>query len=1424
MTPGADPIRIGPCPISTPAVGVFPTTSDSLETAQRGPTVREKTFSCPSHPVSRDWLRRPSGVTMSFRRMNMLGVETAKAVATLVVTVASQDVMGAAGSVARLAALQKETRRSTHESLEPLIRVEFGHISRDDIAAVDEAVAALIGIFRIDGLLAASRPSEVVDDMMKSHGAQIRATLLSEDLGALFDRFLFAAVTQIGRAARLLPGYAVDAATTARVEVAELRNGISELDAEVERLTRRREEGQWWAVDLRGASLASAGYRRALAGYVPADADPRTNEIARLRTFVTGDHGQWWAWRGEAWSGKTTLMALALQALEHECDVVPFFINGRQVSARRVTDFTERTIPRLIEICGEGIVAATPGFHSFDVFGGYLITAAKASAAAGRRLLLLVDGLDEDAGEESILSAIPVHLPSNVRVVVSSRPRPLPRDIHADHPLHEDAVWHDITSSLLAVAARSVAEDDVGELLADPLGRMVAELLAVAGAPLTAPDLVELTQAPPATVRRLVSQRAGRCLQEMPIASLDPRDGDGGAERGYVLGHQEILRQVIVELSPQVSRAEDGANWDPLASAALTQARLRILEWADCWEAQNWPPNTPRYLVREYPQLLIATGDHRRLTSLVTQPARRNLLIRARGVPWLTQEELTAAIELAAQVAPIDLKTLAKLSAIQTARQANTYFLDRRMPEAWARIGRVEYAAGLCNQLDEFNRREAHARLLRLALLSEDANEVARLRILLAPHPDVIEHVERLVADGPPSGRASAQRVIPSDELPAGDEWDVYVTAGASPEDDLSEDLEGLSEEESLATLLIMAAKKGDAATVAGVAQRMNWDCASFSGSGRLTGYGGAMARAIVRLGVAKDVLPALRSMISGTDLGTDPTSPLQDEDWGLSPRAENAAVMLAHLALALRRTGEPAIGDEVIAWLAGDYVRHKYLKEAAIESAEAGDYASALRYLKPIQTREVLSENLATIATIAAWSGASCATTLAKAAEACGHDVFLAEYGAVTLHSFSKVLLDVGLHDLQPDLLTAAATLRRNAQDPNWASRLDGRIARQISDAWPAIDGPGVLATIGDQTITSLTYTHRALESLRLGRVSDLPDYFRHISDGEDQSWVARAVARQSLDESHLAQLRLESPEWAVLAIDQALAEILKEDASASTDPPVPFATMPPAHGTHLESAIEAIELVENSPFMEGAGVQESIELFLHDTASADNEKQYLTTLFETIRTSSMLELVWEIIDSTNPDLLRQHGLSPLTKRALAVGDDILAGRIAATTGGLEADDARRAMVDHFLGNNDELEAGRWARTMTADYYSADAFRDIAIHALRAGRPQIAESVHDAIPPGYGEARRDIRRVQLELATQQDEAERIVAAQLSDSLLNDEETLRMLATVSADALVSAARLLMDEFLARHAAIASDELIDTLLTQIEGVAATPREI
>ncbi|MCZ0980935.1 hypothetical protein O1L60_23385 [Streptomyces diastatochromogenes] len=121
----------------------------------------------------------------------------------------------------------------------------------------------------------------------------------------------------------------------------------------------------------------------------------------------------------------------------------PFFITARLGAQNDAAAYVDVVLEQLAELAGEGLpallTAATREAHLLRLYR----TAARACAARGERLVLLVDGLDEDRGVTTGPEAhsIAALLPTGLPVVVSGRLNPpLPADVPEDHPLRDPSV------------------------------------------------------------------------------------------------------------------------------------------------------------------------------------------------------------------------------------------------------------------------------------------------------------------------------------------------------------------------------------------------------------------------------------------------------------------------------------------------------------------------------------------------------------------------------------------------------------------------------------------------------------------------------------------------------------------------------------------------------------------------------------------------------------------------------------------------------------------------------------------------------------------------------------------------------------------------------------------------------------------------
>ena len=367
----------------------------------------------------------------------------------------------------------------------------------------------------------------------------------------------------------------------------------------------------------------------------------RQAELAGIASFAQSDEGYRWL-VGEAWAGKTSLLAEAAMTLSGGIDVVCYFLSRREADADS-SRFLAAVVPQLSDLLDEDPPAA--GLHEFRALWQ---RAAERANAQGHHLLLIIDGLDEDLfppGLPSVAAGLPATAGGFAHVLVSSRPHPkLPGDIPVGHPLNhvQPVVVEPFTGSQeLAVLARQEIDDllrreDDG-LMTDVLG-----LLTAAAGPLAIRDLAAMSLAAPQSVA--LAQRIRRMLTTSAARSLQTA-GQAGSDR-YQFAHESLLAY---------AQAHDDLK-DP-------DFRRRIHEWAEKWRIAGWPTSaggeirTPHYLLDTYPSTL--ARDPHRLAQLVSDIGWLEAAIQPAG-----PERVLADLRRAAAANPTDTMVPAVLMSL----------------------------------------------------------------------------------------------------------------------------------------------------------------------------------------------------------------------------------------------------------------------------------------------------------------------------------------------------------------------------------------------------------------------------------------------------------------------------------------------------------------------------------------------------------------------------------------------------------------------------------------------------------------------------------------------------------------------------------------------------------------------------------------
>lgn len=445
----------------------------------------------------------------------------------------------------------------------------------------------------------------------------------------------------------------------------------------------------------------------------------REEESAELSAFCTADSGPAYAWwRAGAWAGKTALLSWFALHPPQGVRIVPFFITARLGAQNDVAAYVDVVLEQLAELSGEALPAhltvATREAHLLYLYGA----AARACAERGERLVLLVDGLDEDRGvttgpdAHSIASLLPTRPEAGMRVLVAGRLNPpLPGDVPEDHPLRDPAIVRTLSPSPYARAIRAEAERELKRLIeAGGLEHDLLGLVTVAGGGLTAEDLAALTGAVPYRVRDVLSTRAGRTF--------------GLRVDVYLLGHEELQ-----------SQAEE-----MLGTSELDLYRSKLHAWAEEWRARGWPEGTPEYLLRVYFRVLSVMRDLPRVVGWATDAARHDRMLEVTGGDAAALAEIRVAEDLLIEMGVPDLTDSVRLAVRREQLESRNEAIDRTLPWAWAALGRFQRAEALALSIPSLADRA-------LALVDVAAQYVARAETGNAVR--VLLHAERAALETP---------------------------------------------------------------------------------------------------------------------------------------------------------------------------------------------------------------------------------------------------------------------------------------------------------------------------------------------------------------------------------------------------------------------------------------------------------------------------------------------------------------------------------------------------------------------------------------------------------------------------------------------------------------------------------------------------
>ncbi|MFC7830739.1 hypothetical protein [Streptomyces sp. NPDC057375] len=439
-------------------------------------------------------------------------------------------------------------------------------------------------------------------------------------------------------------------------------------------------------VDAASRGILLRGASQTLTDVFPLDFVGREEELAELEAFAAAPDGapQYLWLQAGPWAGKTALLAwFAAQRLPAGVDAAHYFIVGRLGTNVR---------EGFVRVVGEQLASAAGLRRPPAVdpeapdLGPLYEAAAGARAKRHRRLLLIVDGLDEDADADQkgcgIAGLLPKHPPHDMRVIVAGRRHPhVPLDLVSDHPLRNPGVVvRQLTDSPAARIIRDSAMQELTALVKDPaVGSRLLGLLASAQGALSGQDLADLIGISPLEVEEKLRSVVGRSMAPtrvdlLPLDAQLQAEVDAGLQT-FVLAHTELQKVAVTALS----------------RTTLATCTRQLHTWADGFRAEGWPEDTPNYLLTGYTRLVRESSDAGRLADLVLDP-RRQLRLAERSGPDVALADLDF---VAPSSSSPSLSTAARASASRELLVPHVRPLPGAVSRTIARLGDVRRARNL---------------------------------------------------------------------------------------------------------------------------------------------------------------------------------------------------------------------------------------------------------------------------------------------------------------------------------------------------------------------------------------------------------------------------------------------------------------------------------------------------------------------------------------------------------------------------------------------------------------------------------------------------------------------------------------------------------------------------------------------------------
>ena len=439
--------------------------------------------------------------------------------------------------------------------------------------------------------------------------------------------------------------------------------------------------------------LAALRAQRTAAKLAPPVLVGRLVDLARLAEFCTAGEPPWRWVRAPAFSGKTALLAWFALHPPQTVDVAACFLQMTTKDNTASYALTELS-SQLAALVGRAQYqpsAEIPDRIS-DFLDDLLPAAATRGRQLGRRLLLVVDGMDEYSQEETrpLGAWLPdaASLPAGVSVLVSSRAG-IPIQWPDAHPLR--SYIDEVAPSAAATELRRLATKELNDAAkAEPeLRYEILACLAACGGGISTEGLQRwLARRGHPVLAGYLDAQINRWYHRTVRVAEDP---DGLAGDTLAFSH-DTLREAAEEMFDK----------------SIAQLRDELHAWAEECRSKGWPADTPLHLLTVYPRLLTQIRDTARLTALALDGLRHERMFTLVGGDAAALDEIRAAQALLLAADDLDLLSVGLLARHRDHLAIRNWSTPPDLPGLWATLGNPNRALAIARTILDPDAR-AHA-------------------------------------------------------------------------------------------------------------------------------------------------------------------------------------------------------------------------------------------------------------------------------------------------------------------------------------------------------------------------------------------------------------------------------------------------------------------------------------------------------------------------------------------------------------------------------------------------------------------------------------------------------------------------------------------------------------------------------------------